>query len=1623
VAGLQKAIAQLMEGRQERPQEQADPPALAALLAELNGRVPAAERSLCEVFAREFFAKAPAAVLAGGDPAALAALAASAFAFWRSRGTPSVAVRVLAPQVEREGWHSPLTVIESVLDDRPFIVDTLCAAIEAEGGELRVLIHPVLGVDRRADGTVVRVGPPDVGTSRESFFHAEVARLSASPELQQRLAEHLHQVIRATDDYGAMRERVAAVAAALRERSLPAPWDDERIEAAAFCEWLAAKSFVFLGYREYDLHLTGDTGQAVVRPRRGLGILRDDSRSSYGSLRSVPPALRRRVEEPPLLLVSTTQAISPVHRRAPMDDITLKEVDATGRVIGLRRLLGLFTAKAYSDVGSEIPLLRRCLNEILARDGLVEGSHDYRDAIDLFNSFPREELFASHAEDIRDAMHAIVAADAASGIRVVCRSDALQRGMIVLVLLPRARFSTELHAQVSAVLSRHLRATVLHEHLALDDRPVARLHYYLAVPPDALEHPPLDALRGELDALLRTWDDELRTALARLHGHSETERLVSRYARILPSSYKASTSVADAVTDVRHLETLLATGAAQIELVHPTREGLPLTLKLYLSNETLVLSEFVPVLENLGFRVLGQDVIELRPPEGQRVGIHSFAVELAAAPTTPIERTAPLVVETMHAVRGRVAENDRLNALVTAAAMEWRAVDVLRAYVEHVRQTGVAARSTLIEALTVNPACARRLWESFAAKFDPSASPLGADERTVGAVAEAHSQALAALDAVQNLTHDRALRALINAVAATVRTNFYAVAPPLPIAVKLDAALMPHLQPPRPALETWVHGAGMQGVHLRAGRVARGGIRASDRPDDFRAEVLGLLRTQMVKNAVIVPVGAKGGFIVRGQRGASADPARVESAYRAYIEALLSITDNLERGQPIPPAGQLVYDAADPYLVVAADKGTATFSDLANDIALRRGFWLGDAFASGGSHGYDHKRLAITARGAWECARQHFRELGRDLDRETVSAIGIGDMSGDVFGNGLLRSRRLRLLAAFDHRDVFLDPDPDPEQSYRERERLFGVPRSRWTDYAAGVLSRGGGVYSRHAKSIPLSPEARAMLELDTTAHSGEDVVRAILRMKVDMLWNGGIGTYVKARDETDAEVADPANDPVRITAGELRAGVVVEGGNLGLTQRARIEYALAGGRINTDAIDNSGGVDLSDHEVNLKIALAPLVAEGTLTGTGRDAVLAELADATCESVLAHNRSQALALGLDQARSRTHLAGFRDLMAILEAEAGLDRQLVHLPTREALRARRPVSLGLTRPELAVLLAATKLDLQHRLVHSPLCDDPALEADLRAYFPAAFAERFGAAIQRHPLRREIIAVQIANQLVDRMGMTFLVHAVRDTGRDVVEIVRAWVIAWELADGDMLAGQLDAARDRSAGEGQRRCAGALADAVATATLWLVDSLPARRPIAEAIERFRAPVVDLLAAWTGLLTDERRAALARRVNELVAAGVGREVGERLALVAALADLLEVRHIAAEANVSLTAAAEAYIAIGQTLDLDWARDLLPTVLAGEDRWEPRAATGLLDGLRLARRQLTLDVLAHLRAGGSVAQALEAFEATVREQLDIVVGVVADVKASSQPTLPAVLVLMREIGRLTQLHRQQSRQ
>ncbi|MCX8071269.1 MAG: NAD-glutamate dehydrogenase [Candidatus Binatia bacterium] len=1627
MAELSKAIARLMAERVQQQKEVQAPAGepqspvdtesskLKRVIELLRNRVAPGERILVEGLARQWLERAGADLLMEGEAEELAELVHDVFRFLHgpAKAEPRVEAR---PDPQRLRAF----VVYTWLRDRPFIVDTVQETLRATGVRIRRLLHPIFVVERDESGDLRAITARGEFGQRESVLRIEIDNVADPVQLVAVLRERLTAVVWATGDYPAMRNKAAEIADELRTHTLPRPWSADTDEFAAFLDWLAEKNFVFLGYREYEFQGHGRERFAQVRRGSGLGILRDEQRSQYFQAQPLPDGLRRRLNEPPLWLISKTNAQSPVHRSGHMDYIGVKQVDAAGVVVGERRFLGLFTARAYAEEPMRVPLLRLKLAYILEAEGAEEGTHSYKEIVALFNSLSRTQLLALSPEQLRETIKALRAAEETDDVDMIAHLDPIERGVFVTVSIPQNRFSHDLEQRVEeGLLTQFENSAILESRVALDERRHVRLHFYIAPRTGTVKRVPVEELKRSVRSLLQTWEDRFRAALEEQYSREIAHTLAQRYASIFDDAYRAVTDVRTAVVDVANLETVLASKAPQVDLLPA---GLvraypgEVVLKLYLPGAPLVLSDFLPFLEDLGFQVIAQDVHELQIAGLGRVGIHSFPVRDRRGLPIDTEQVGRAVCEALGLLQAGKLESDPLNSLILRAGLRWREVQLLRAYAHYALQLRLApSRETVVRTLAESPACARALWNYFAAKFDPERKE-SARDREERVLPTLQREFEAALEGVGSIEEDRLLRALFALVQATVRTSYFCPGEdprePVTMALKFDGTALPG-SGPKPLLETYVHGPSVEGVHLRAARVARGGVRQTDR-SDFRSEVLALMLTQDVKNVVIVPGGAKGGFVVRRARTYPVPVTEAAAAYRAYISALLDVTDNVVRGRVDTPPRVLAYDQPDPYLVVAADKGTATFSDLANDISVQRGFWLGDAFASGGKHGYDHKKQGITAKGVWECVRRHFYDRGRNIDEEILDVVGIGDMSGDVFGNGMLWSRRLRLRAAFDHRHVFIDPEPDPLRSYNERERLFRLPQSSWADYNPELLSKGGGVYPRQAKRVQLTPEARALLRLEPGEYSGEELVRAVLRMPADLLWNGGVGTYVKASDESHAEANDPPNDPVRVDARELRVQVVAEGGNLGFTQRARVEYAVHGGSIDTDAIDNSAGVDMSDHEVNLKICLAAAMEAGQLTWEERNRLLAAVEPEVIQRVLDHNRRQARVLTLDHWRSRTRLHEFRELMTELEGQGLLDRRAEHLPDRDQLRARRPVFLGLTRPELALVLAHTKRWLQRELLASGLPDDGFFESFLRGYFPQEICQRFGLAVRSHPLRREIIAVEVANLVIDRLGMGFVARLCRDTGAKPAEVVRATCLIGAVFQWDGIWSDLDALGTALSPEGEREALLLIERGLGRAVAWYLETQPREVSAAAMYEALQRATHDLWGAIPEALEGEVRREWDGVVERLAGFGFPRELAGRIALLLQAAELLEVAEIAAGIEKSPAQVLHVYFGLADLLSLAWLRRSVEE-MDSDDRWEQRALNEVVHDLTTAHRKLTERVLACGQRGKDLEQCL-LHEAKWQEgQLEALRALVRDAQSGRQLTLAQALVVARELLRFAE--------
>ncbi|MGH8298346.1 MAG: NAD-glutamate dehydrogenase, partial [Steroidobacteraceae bacterium] len=1294
------------------------------------------------------------------------------------------------------------------------------------------------------------------------------------------------------------------------------------------------------------------------------------------------------------------------------------------------RFLGLWTSTAYHRSPRDIPVLRRKVDRVIQYFGLDPHGHDGKAVLNVLETYPRDELFQASVEDLIRIARGVVNLYERRTVRLLARRDPYHRFYSCLVYVPRDRYNTEVRQRIEQIILEGFSGRSVESQVQISGSSHARVHVVVRTEPPGARKVDIAAIELRIAEAALTWTDRLREVLVAREGEAAGIALAARYRRGFPLAYEEDVAPADALADIEDLERLRGAPEARRLSLHRPQQQKParMHLKIVRLGDPVPISDLLPILENFGLRVIAERPYELAWPEGGAAWIQDFELEHRDGLAIDIGRIEARFKEALTMTWSGDTENDGFNRLLLGADLTAREITVLRAYCRYLLQTGVPFSQAYMErALAANPAIAAGLVRLFKARLDPATQP--APARTTRArdgrpaardrsSEELAAQIHASLDAVASLDEDRILRAYLGLVQATLRTNFYrrdAGGAPLPyLSLKLDPAAIADLPLPRPKFEIFVYSPRVEGVHLRMGYVARGGIRWSDRREDFRTEVLGLMKAQNVKNTLIVPVGAKGGFVPKRLPGGSREEVQAEviACYRTFIRGLLDLTDNIVGGRVVPPPQVARRDGDDAYLVVAADKGTATFSDIANSIAAEYGFWLGDAFASGGSAGYDHKRLGITARGGWECVKRHFRELGSDIQKTPFTAVGVGDMSGDVFGNGMLLSRQIRLQAAFDHRHVFLDPNPDPAVSFAERQRLFDLPRSSWDDYDRTRISKGGGVFPRSAKSVPLSAEARALLGLETAAATPTAIMRAILRMPVDLLWNGGIGTYVKASRESNAEVGDRANDALRINGRELKAKVVGEGGNLGLTQRGRIEYALAGGRLNTDFIDNSAGVNTSDVEVNLKILLNPIVQAGGLSAGERNRLLAGMSTEVCELVLRNNYLQSQAISTLELHARARLAEFQHLIRSLERSGELNRGLEFLPSDDELAERRKAGAGLTRPELAILLAYSKIWLNNHLLDSDVPEDPYLSSELERYFPAPVRRRFARAISRHRLRREIIAMATTNSLINRMGPTFVPRAQEDTGAEPAQIARAYTAAREILEIRTVWTRIEELDNRVPAKVQYAAAFETSRLLRHATYWLLARRRALK-VDAAVAEFRAGAHELESRIGQVLCGPWREQFEQVRAQHLKAGLPPELAARVASLEANNASLDIVELAASQRIAVAEAARIYFEAGARTGLDWLRqqiDRLPV----EGPWQATARTGLRDAALRLHRKLAERVLSRSRSG-SAPERVAAWQEAAGKDLAHWQRTLADMRAAGAADFATLTVGVESLRKLAE--------
>ena len=1517
---------------------------------------------------RDYFRGVGEEDLAAQDPQMLVRMAERHLALAQRRRAGETRVLVINPTAA-DGLGERHSYVFVVTEDQPFLVESLSLVFNKNAIGVQLLVHPILSVRRHRNGQLLEARGTDTAqTVRESWQLYQIDRQSSAAQLatlEAELQAALGDVRVAVEDWQPMRSKIREVIGGLQTRG------SARDEAIALLRWVEGAHFVFLGYRYYALQRGGRMDRLRPNGRSGLGILRA-GHGAAPTVENLSGELRAALRSSDPLLITKSPRRSTVHRAGHLDHLAVKDFDSRGRVRGEHRFLGLWTSTAYFASPGEIPVVRRKVAEVVDRFGLDPQSHDGKAVLAVLETWPRDELFQSSVDELVDFVRGAVNLYERRTTRLMLRHDARGRFWSCMVFVPRDCYTTEVRLRIEKLLLERCRGSAVESEVQIALSRHARLHVTVRGDDQLPRHLDVAALEAEVAAASATWTDRLRDALLAALPATEAMSLFERHAARFPLAYTSEEPPTTAIADLQTLEALASAPQETFWRLHrpPSAARHLVHLRVAQQGSALPIADLLPVLENFGLRMLAERpwVLGARAADGD-VSLQDFTLEVTSGALLDLQQDGPRLLAALREVRSGVLENDGFNRLVLRAGLEAHDVNVLRACARYLLQTGVAFSQSYMErTLVAHAPVAAELHTLFTLRLAPT-TPRTAVRRSTTQLAAAEQRVLERinrrLDAVASADEDRILRAFLAVILAIQRTNHFqrdaTGARRSVLAFKLDPQAIPHLPLPRPRHEIYVFGPQVEGVHLRMGEVARGGIRWSDRREDFRTEVLGLMKAQNVKNTLIVPEGAKGGFVARrlpqsGNR--EAIQAEGVSAYRAYINALLDVTDNLVGGRLVPPTDVRRRDGDDPYLVVAADKGTATFSDTANAISVARGFWLGDAFASGGSAGYDHKKMGITARGAWECVKRHFRELGHDTQRTPFTVAGIGDMSGDVFGNGMLLSRQIKLVAAFNHAHIFIDPTPDPAKSFAERARLFALPRSAWSDYDTRLISKGGGVFERSAKQIRLSAEARAMLDIDADTLTPNELIRAILRMRVDLLWNGGIGTYVKASTESQTAAGDRGNDAVRVDGRELRARVVGEGGNLGFTQRGRVEYALAGGRINTDFIDNSAGVNTSDLEVNLKILTNAIEARGRLRRRDRDRLLASLTDEVATLVLRNNYLQSQALSTLELQAVERLPELRGVIRDLERGGELDRAVEALPDDETLATRRKQGLGLTRPELAVLLAYAKISLNRQLLDSDLPEDDYFALEHERYFPPVVRRRFARDIPNHKLRRQIITTAVTNSLVNRMGPSFVLRARRETGASAADVARAYGVAREILDMREVWGRLEALDNRVASRAQYVGHADTARLLRHVTIQLLRQRGDTLDVAASVKALKTPMSELMSALptvlAGLPAQRHHETLAAHV----AAGLPATLAAELATLRVLENGLDILEIATRRKVKVSAAAKLWFGTAAALRLDWLDDRIAR-LAVDSPLQATARSGLRETARTLERRLMDAVMA----------------------------------------------------------------
>ncbi|MBY6212256.1 NAD-glutamate dehydrogenase [Microbulbifer agarilyticus] len=1580
-------------------------------------------------FAEQYLNQYPLEDLAGRRLVDIYGCIYTCWDFIQQRDDDGPKVRVFNPRLEDHGWECSHTVVCVLQRDMPFLVDSVRMEINQRDTVIHSIKSTVMQLQRDDSGRLQQLLPVaplleeerqfDPTIINEALIYIEInldTSASRASELTRALNDVLGDVELVVDDYVPMLDTCSA----MQDQLQAGVADNEAnlAEASAFLQWMRDGNFTFLGYREYEFSEQGDKKVLQEVENRRLGIFKKLEETAEPTPEyAFNEGKQRFYQGPNFLTFAKSSVKSRVHRAAYSDYVSIKRYGDNGEVIGESAFMGLYTSPVYTESPSKIPIVRRKLASVMEQSGHAPTSHDGKALQRILDTFPRDELFQSNTKELFDTTHGVLAMNERARLRLFMRKDPFGKFVSALVYVPRDQFSSEVREKISDRIARTIHALDSDFTTFFSESILARVHLVFRVDPNL----PLDIDVARLEAqivdITRSWEDVFHRSLIETHGEEEGSRLIGTYGQSFPAGYREDFEPRIAVQDVTSIQELSDDNRVAMSFYQPVgAEPGSLRFKVFNVGSGLTLSDVIPVLENLGLRVMGEFPYTIRPRGKQDVWMHEFHLEFGLPTRIDAQASRSLFQDAFAAIWDGVAESDAFNRLVLAARLNWREVTMLRAYARYMKQTKFSASQSYIAATLANHVeITRNLVALFRAMFDPRInSPERQDQtRVERLIKKIHD----GLDSVDNLNEDQVIRRYLDLIRATLRTNFFQLdandQPKDYISIKFSPRDIPNIPEPRPLFEIFVYSPQVEGVHLRGGKVARGGLRWSDRLEDFRTEVLGLVKAQNVKNAVIVPSGAKGGFVVRRPPADNSREAFIESgikSYKTFIRALLDVTDNLKNGEVIPPDRVIRRDEDDPYLVVAADKGTATFSDIANGIAAEYDFWLGDAFASGGSNGYDHKKMGITARGAWVSVQRHFREMGVNVQAENFSVIGVGDMAGDVFGNGMLLSEHICLKGAFNHLHIFVDPNPDASSSYHERKRLFELPRSSWSDYNLSLISKGGGIFERRAKSVKITPEMQQAFAIDADRLTPNELISAMLKAPVDLIWNGGIGTYVKGEQESHEQVGDKSNDNLRVNGNELRCKVFGEGGNLGMTQRGRIEFSLNGGRCNTDFIDNAGGVDCSDHEVNIKILLDKVVANGDLTEKQRNHMLEEMTDSVTELVLDNNYDQTSAISVAAYQIADRFDEFRRTINTLEAEGRLRRQLEFIPDNETLNERQSKGQYLTHPELSVLISYVKVKLKEELLGAQIIDDDYVQEAVESAFPPALVSRYQALVYDHPLRREIVSTQVANEMVNSMGITFFDRISGATGAGIDTIVAAYVSArdvYRMSDFQNGVAELDY---QVPADLQLQLMNAMVGRVRRAARWFVRNRHGALDPANEIALFQDPVQRVIRALPEVLSGEPLREWHARYDRLTAASVPKELAMLAASPTYLFSALGISQTARITDRPVEEVAKAYFALADRLGLYWFGNQIID-LPSDSFWHSQARETSMDDLDNQLARLVTHILRLAGDDGlDVDSAVENWASTMTQAIQRWESLTKELKSAPQGDFAMFTVALREL-------------